>query len=121
MDNVLKLHKSTVMDKLDELASNLFDHNNVIVEFDENMSIYMSHIVYNASGIVMNCNVGINQIQYSNRTLRHFFNLMISDHDFVHVILNMHHEQFHCFQKNQLFRQSNLEVNEKGREDYGYD
>ena len=82
------------------MSNELFSINNIESTLDASMPIFMSYTRSNEDGYIVNARIGISDIEHSSgRTLRHFFNPMISDHDFVHVVLNMYHEQFHCIQK----------------------
>ena len=109
---ILKLNKKSAIDLLNEVSEKLSADNNVPYRTNSNLSTYSAKTHYDTeNGTVLYVEIGINQIKHAKTTLIHPINPRVSDHDFARVLINTYHEQMHCFQKNQMFKQEHLDEN----------
>ena len=113
MGNVLNIHKIDALDRLNKLANDLFQPNNASCDINPNMNISMGLTYCNNNGYAIKTEIGIQEIEHPKQSFIKRRNPIVSDKYFIQVILNMHHEYTHCIQKNQTFRQENLNEYER--------
>ena len=109
MDNKLKLRRNDAIALFTLLSNKLFSIHDIKCNLNETLSVSSAYTRINNFSYADSVEIGVGEIEYT----RFLFlkNHKISDKDFAHVVLNMYHEQMHCIQKNELFRQSELDEN----------
>ena len=112
MENRLKLHKKNASRHLAKLANKLFTRNKTQYILNNELSIFTAGTYYDKNGYAVKTEIGIKEINHPKSFLQRI-NRTVSDKDFTQAVLNMHHEYIHCIQKNQTFRQENLNEYER--------
>lgn len=112
MANRLKIRKTAGMKIIRNIGNTLFSSNNIKYELSDNRSIYNASTYYDDNGYATNIKIGTQEINHPKSFLQRI-NRTISDKDFMRVIMNIYHEYTHCIQKNQTFRQENLNEYER--------
>ena len=107
MGNVLNMNTKLAMNKLTRLSKGLSKEHNVPFGLDKKMSIFDGKTYNNDGGFATEVKVGVGQ--FNKGLFSALQKSPVEDADFARVILNMYHETAHCLQKNDLFRQSNLD------------
>ena len=107
MGDILGLNKKNALDMMFDLSDILFNNHDILCDFEDELSISTAKTYRNADGYAISVNIGICEISKAKRSFPYVKQPVISDEDFVNVIINMYHEQMHCIQKNQLFRNVN--------------
>lgn len=107
MDNILGLNKKNALDMMFDLSDVLFTNYNILCDFEDELSISTAKTYRNDDGYAISVNIGTCEISKAKRLFPYVKQPVIFDEDFVNVIINMYHEQMHCIQKNQLFRNVN--------------
>lgn len=113
MGNVLNMNTKLAMTKLTRLSKGLSKEYNVPFGLDKNMSIFDGKTYSNDNGFATEVKVGIGQ--FRRGLLSVLQKSHVEDADFARVVLNMYHEAAHCVQKNDLFRQSDLDGSTKNQ------
>lgn len=106
MDNVLKLTKTQAVRKMKRLGEALFTPYNVRYTLSSQCGVRFVGTIHDDTGHATFVTIGTREVE------RGLFHSKVSDIDFARVILNMYHEQSHCMQKNQMFRQPVLSLEE---------
>lgn len=103
MSNTLRLTKKTAKSRLSVLANDLFYSNKISCTLDDTMSVFVagSHIA--DDGQIDDVYIGVLEIFQAKFDFRNRYN--VSDSLFAQSVINMHHEQMHCLQRNKLFKQ----------------
>ena len=111
MDTVLSLNRSNAFKRIDLLANELFLSEKLSCKKNKCLSITEARTYGDVNGYAIGVEIGINELEYAKDGKFHLSrdNVEISDDIFARIILNMYHEKSHCIQKNELFRQSNLD------------
>ena len=111
MDTVLGLNRSNAVKRIDLLANELFLSEKLSCKKNKCLSITEARTYGGVNGYATGVEIGINELEYAKDGKFHLSrdNVEISDDIFARIILNMYHEKSHCIQKNELFRQSNLD------------
>lgn len=111
MDTVLGLNRSNAFKRIDLLANELFLSEKLSCKKNKCLSITEAGTYGDVNGYATGVEIGINELEYAKDGKFHLSrdNVEISDDIFARIILNMYHEKSHCVQKNELFRQSNLD------------
>lgn len=109
MGNILELKQSFALKFIDKLSKQLFAENNIPYKLTNNLSIYEAKTYGDGNNYVADVDIGIREISNIKRSFPYIKPVFVSDEDFVNVVLNIYHEQMHCLQKNQLFRESDLD------------
>lgn len=115
MGNILRLDKSSVQEYISELSEQLFKSNGISCKLSEKSSIHEAKTYVDDNNYAIDVNIGTYEIQTAKRSFPYIKEPSISDEDFINVILNMYHEQMHCIQKNQLFREYNSDESIKAQ------
>lgn len=111
MGNILGLKRGNAIRNIDDLGYQLFETSGLKFIKNKRMSILRAGTYRNDNGYATKVEIGTSELKNAKDDNFHFIrgNIKISDEMFVWVILNMYHEKAHCIQKNELFRQSNLD------------
>lgn len=113
MGNVLNMDTKLAINKLARLSMGLSKEYNVPFGLDKNMSIFDGKTYSNDDGFATEVKVSIGQ--FRRGLLSVLQKSHVEDADFARVVLNMYHEAAHCVQKNDLFRQSDLDGSTKNQ------
>lgn len=113
--NYLKLDRRTAKHKINALTTELFDNHKIESFIQSNVSVFNAGTYSDDSMQPVYVKIGIYEIEHTKGLGFHKFNPIISDFLFANVVLNAYHEYFHCIQKNQLFRQPNLDESTKNQ------
>lgn len=107
MSNMLKLTKKIAKSRLSVLANDLFYSNKISCILDDTMSVFVagSHIA--DDGQIDDVYIGVSEIFQAKFDFRNRYN--VSDSLFVQSVINMYHEQMHCLQRNNLFKQPTVD------------
>lgn len=107
MSNMLRLTKKTAKSRLSVLANDLFYSNKISCTLDDTMSVFVagSHIA--DDGQIDDVYIGVSEIFQAKFDFRNRYN--VSDFLFVQSVINMYHEQMHCLQRNNLFKQPTVD------------
>ena len=111
MDKILNLNRGVAVQKIDALANELFLSEGLSYEKNANLSITKAGTYGNKNGYATGVEIGIKELEHAKDGKIHLSkdNVKISDDVFARIVLNMFHEKAHCIQKNELFRQSNMD------------
>lgn len=111
MGNILGLKRGNAIRNIDDLGYQLFETSGLKFTENEQMSILRAGTCRDDNGYATEVEIGTSELENAEDGKFHLTrdNIKISDEMFVWVILNMYHENAHCVQKNELFRQSNLD------------
>lgn len=111
MGNILGLKRGNAIRNIDDLGYQLFETSGLKFTENEQMSILCAGTCRDDNGYATEVEIGTSELENAEDGKFHFTrdNIKISDEMFVWVILNMYHEKSHCVQKNELFRQANLD------------
>lgn len=111
MGNILGLKRGDAIQNINDLGYQLFETAGLKFTKNRQLSIVKAGTYRDDSGYATEVEIGTNELEYVKDGKFHFIkdSIEISDEMFVRVVLNMYHEQAHCFQKNELFRQSGLD------------
>lgn len=113
MENILKLYRKEAIEQLNEISTVLFEENNVSYTLNPNISISTAVTYCDENDYATETEIGIYELNKPKQSFIKHRNPIISDKNFIQVVLNMHHEYTHCIQKNQTFRQENLNEYER--------
>ena len=113
MENILKLHRKEAIEQLNEISDALFEENNILYTLNPNINVATAVTYCDENGYATETEIGIYELNKPKQSFIKRRNPIVSDKDFIQVILNMHHEYTHCIQKNQTFRQENLNEYER--------
>lgn len=113
MENILKLHRKEAIEQLNEISDALFEENNILYTLNPNINVATAVTYCDKNGYATETEIGIYELNKPKQSFIKRRNPIISDKDFTQTILNMHHEYMHCIQKNQTFRQENLNEYER--------
>lgn len=111
MDNVLGLTKRASKNRLNDLSNVLFGSMDIPCRFDGNVTYTTASTSNDDNGYPGKVCIGVYEIEHAKGSL--FHQPDISDKLFTTVVLNMYHEQCHCYQKGALFRKVDLSEQEK--------
>lgn len=111
MGNILDLKRGNAIRNINDLGYQLFKTSGLKFIKNKRMSILSAGTYRNDNGYATKVEIGTSELKNAKDDNFHFIrgNIKVSDEMFVWVILNMYHEKAHCIQKNELFRQSNLD------------
>lgn len=111
----LKIRKSNALDHIIQLVRQLSLDDNLPYKLSTDMSIYKamtSSKLNNVADIDDNSAkkvyIGVQEIFEAKRSFPYIRDALISDEDFVNVIINIYHERDHCVQKNKIFKKDKL-------------
>lgn len=113
MGNILKLKKVGALNYITASAKQLFADDGIPYNLNEYVSIREAKTYSDTNNYAIKVDVGIYEISKTKLSFPYVKQSIVSDEDFTNVILNMYHEQMHCIQKNQLFREYNSDESTK--------
>ena len=118
MGNTLGLTKAMSFKKIDKLGKQLFKTSGLRFTKRNDVSIATAGTYSNAVGYATGVAIGVKDLKYASdeRFRISKRNVEVSDDVFARIILNMYHEKSHCYQKNELFRQSHFNVQEENNQ-----
>ena len=113
MANRLRITKDDALEKMYALSDELFALNHIQYDLSDQRSIYEAGTYYDNNGYAIKVKIGVQEIEHPKQSFIKRRNPIISDKDFTQIIINMYHEYTHCIQKNQTFRQENINEYER--------
>lgn len=113
MGYALRLNRKRALIKLSKLSDTLFTNNNIKYDLRSDLSILHGDTYFDECGYAVSVNLGAYEIDHAHKSALHFVEPLVSDLDFVRVVLNTYHEYVHCVQANQIFRKDILDEYEE--------
>ena len=112
MGYILNLYRRGTIRMIDKLGYQLFESSGLKFTKNINLPISVASTYSDDNGYTTGIETGTYELEHAKDGRFHLSknNIKISDKVFATVVLNMHHEATHVWQKNELFRQTHLDT-----------